>query len=75
MIIKYSGKVGVNDIFKCQICGELGKDKYIATPSIPALVDWKKLTICKRCARREIGGKNKKGWDRVHERANGGRDQ
>ena len=69
MIIKYSGKIGVNDIFKCQICGALSKEEYIATPSIPALVDWEKLKICKKCARREVGNKNKKRWDRVHERA------
>ena len=72
MIIKYSGKTGVNDIFKCQICGALSKEEYIATPSIPALVDWEKLKICKKCARREVGGKNRKEWDRVHERANSG---
>ena len=69
MRIKYSRETGVNDIFKCQICGALSKEEYIATPSIPSLVDWEELKICKKCARREIGSKNKKGWDRVHKRA------
>ena len=67
MQIKYSGKTGVNDIFKCQMCGGLSKDKYVATPSIPDLVDWKELKICKKCARREVGGKNGKLWNRIHE--------
>tara|TARA_Y100000310_G_C20519446_1_gene732920 strand:- start:815 stop:1039 length:225 start_codon:yes stop_codon:yes gene_type:complete len=74
MRIKYLRKVSVNDIFKCQICGEIGREQYIATPSIPALVDWKELIVCKKCARREVGNKNKKGWDRIHERTISGRD-
>jgi len=25
------------------------------------------LIVCVKCARREIGSKNKKGWDKIHE--------
>jgi len=25
------------------------------------------LIVCAKCARREIGSKNKKGWDKIHE--------
>ena len=69
MIIKYLGKVNMNDIFNCQICGQMSKEKYIAKPSIPSLVDWNKMDVCKNCARREVGSKNKKGWSRIHEEA------
>ena len=67
MQIKYSGKVRVNDIFKCQMCGQKGRDKYIAKPEVGTLVDWKTLLLCKKCARRETGSKNVKKWDKVHE--------
>ena len=67
MMIEYMGKLNVNDIFKCQMCGHKGRDKYIATPDIPALVDWKELFLCKKCAKRETGGKNNKKWNKLHE--------
>ena len=67
MIIKYLGKAGVNNIFNCQICGQISKEEYIAKPSIPSLVDWSELAVCKNCARREVGSKNKKKWSRIHE--------
>ncbi len=70
MKISYSGKVSVNDIFACQMCGHKGRDKYIATPEATTLVDWDKLLLCKKCARRENGSKNKKRWDRIHEEHN-----
>ena len=69
MRIKYLGKVGVKDIFNCQICGQTSKEEYIAKPSISGLVDWNEMAICKNCARREIGSKNKKEWSKIHERA------
>tara|TARA_Y100000310_G_scaffold70470_1_gene66134 strand:+ start:363 stop:578 length:216 start_codon:yes stop_codon:yes gene_type:complete len=69
MRIKYSGKVNVKDIFNCQTCGQLSKEKYLAEPSISSLVDWSEMSLCPKCARREVGSKNKKGWDRIHEGA------
>ena len=72
MQIKYIGKVNVDDIFNCQICYQISKEEYLATPSIPDLVDWKELKICKKCARREIGGKNKRRWDRIHKGVSSG---
>ena len=47
----------------------MSKEKYIAKPSIPSLVDWSEMDMCKNCARREVGGKNKKKWSRIHEEA------
>ena len=69
MRIKYLGKVSVNDIFNCQICRQIGKEKYIATPDMPKLVDWKELIVCKKCARREVGSKNKAKWEKLHANA------
>ena len=67
MRIKYSGKVKVNDIFACEMCSQKGRDKYLATPEVPTLVDWKSLQICKKCARREAASKNVKKWNKIHE--------
>ena len=67
MRIKYLGKVSVNNIFNCQMCEQISKEQYVAKPNIPSLVDWSEMTICKNCARREIGSKNKKEWNRIHE--------
>ena len=69
MRIKYLGKVSVNDVFSCQTCGQMSKEKYVATPSISSLVDWSEIKVCKNCARREVGSKNKKGWDNIYEEA------
>tara|TARA_R100001530_G_scaffold121926_1_gene89437 strand:- start:3263 stop:3493 length:231 start_codon:yes stop_codon:yes gene_type:complete len=65
--ISYLGKVKVNDIFQCQMCGHKGRDKYLATPQAVTLVDWDRLLVCKKCARREVGGNNGKGWNKIHE--------
>ena len=71
MKISYLGKVSVNDIFGCQMCGQKGRDKYLATPEAISLVDWDELFVCKKCAKRETGGKNIKRWNKIHEeRAN-----
>ena len=69
MRIKYLGKTGVGDIFNCQTCGQISKEQYVAKPSIPSLVDWSEMALCKNCARREVGSKNKKEWNRIHEEA------
>ena len=50
------------------MCEERSGERYIATPDIPMLVDWKELYLCKKCARREHGSKNKEAWERMHER-------
>ena len=69
MRIKYTGKVSVDDMFNCQTCGQMSKEKYVATPSISSLVDWSEIKVCKNCARREVGARNKKEWSRIHEEA------
>ena len=71
MRIKYLGKVSVDDIFNCQICGQISKEAYTAKPSIPSLVNWSEISACKNCARREVGSKNKKEWSRIHEESTG----
>ena len=68
MRINYSGKLSINNMFKCEMCSSTDRDKYIATPEMPKLVHWYEMEICKKCARREIGSKNNKEWERIHER-------
>ena len=71
MKISYLGKVSVGDIFECQMCGQKGRDKYLATPEVVTLVDWRELHVCKKCARREMGSKNAKKWDKLHGQRSG----
>ena len=52
-------------------CVKEDKQKYLIRPNLAVihLVDdrrWRQ--ICKNCAKREIGSKNKKGWDKLHEK-------
>ena len=49
------------------MCSKPGRDRYQAVPSIPALADWKEMIICKNCAKREVGSKNKTEWNRIHD--------
>ena len=49
------------------MCGQTGRDKYLATPEAASLVDWDELFVCKKCAKRETGSKNVKRWNKVHE--------
>ena len=67
MKISYLGKVSVGDIFECQMCGQKGRDKYLATPEAASLVDWYELFVCKKCAKRETGSRNIKRWNTIHE--------
>ena len=55
MVISYIGKGDE----RCDMCNTLTKQKYLAIPHLPALVDWSELVICKKCAKREAG---KKKW-------------
>jgi len=48
------------------MCSKIGTEIYIAMPTLPDLADWEEIKICKKCARREVGGKNKKEWSRIH---------
>ena len=66
MRIKYLGKASINNMFKCQMCTIRGRDRYSAVPQLPSLVDWNELIICKKCAKREVGSRNKKEWERIH---------
>jgi len=70
--VTFEGSVKVNEYFPCQMCGETSKFKYLKYPhpSVQHLYngeDKLPLNICKKCAKREIGSKNKKGWDKLHE--------
>ncbi len=53
---------------RCQVCTTLGLNNYIARPSVKGLVDWKQLVLCKNCARKEYGSKNKIKWEKMHEK-------
>jgi hypothetical protein len=63
MKVRYSGK----DSFKCQMCDKYAREHYIAEPELPKLVDWKSLSLCSKCAKRENGSKNIKRWKRLHD--------
>ena len=63
MKVSYVGKDG----FICEMCNQLGRDRYVGAPDIPSIVDWKSIALCKKCAKREVGSKNKKVWDRMHD--------
>ena len=68
--IEFVGAVGVN-VFSCKICGKRAKFKYMKYPHpsvIHLLIDKEPKEICRKCARREIGSKNKKKWDAIHEK-------
>jgi len=62
LIISYIGKG--HD--KCDMCSQFTNVKYLAVPHLPTLVDWSELILCKKCARREVGSKNKKKWDIIN---------
>ena len=63
MVISYIG----TGYEKCDMCHSQTKEKYLALPHLPSLVDWSEMIICKKCARREVGSKNKKKWDTLHD--------
>jgi hypothetical protein len=69
--LKYIGLVSMHP-FKCTTCDKLSKQKYLIRPN-PAIIhlmdDRRWRQICKNCARREVGSKNKKGWDKLHANA------
>ena len=49
------------------MCGHKGREKYLATPETVTLVDWREMHVCKKCAKREVGGRNAKKWNQIHE--------
>ena len=54
---------------KCSSCGASSIHKYLRRPhsAIRKLVidkEWKE--ICGKCAKKELGTKNKKDWERLH---------
>ena len=55
--------------WKCQMCGKFSQKGNTYEWNSPAfwLTDADPLIVCIKCARREIGSKNKKGWDKIHE--------
>lgn len=67
--INFVGAVGVN-IFPCEMCGTMAKFKYMKYPHpavVNFLIDKEPMEICRKCAKRELGSKNKKEWDAIHE--------
>jgi hypothetical protein len=66
--LKYEGTFKMQP-FNCTTCGQRSTQKYLLKPH-PAVAklletrDWRE--ICKKCAKREVGSKNKKGWERLH---------
>ena len=60
MIKEYIGRMKKFEYFECQRCSKNSTEKFKAVPTIPSLVDWKELYICKPCATKEAGTKNKK---------------
>lgn len=48
------------------MCNAFTKEKYLAVPHLPNLVDWYEMILCKKCARREVGSKRKKKWEALH---------
>ena len=71
--IIYEGKAKIDEFFPCQMCGKTSKFKYLKYPH-PAIQHLYRgeekipIKICKACAKREIGSKNKKGWEQLHEK-------
>ena len=69
--IEYIGAVGIN-LFRCTMCSKMSKFKYLKFPD-PAIValllkeDQKGIEICRKCAKRELGSKNKRKWEELHE--------
>ena len=54
------------------MCGKISKFKYLKYihPAVQYAYEEEKKTplkICKACAKREIGSKNKKGWDELND--------
>ena len=69
--VSYEGKAKVDEFFPCQMCGKISKFKYLKYihPAIRHLFlgeEKPPLKICRKCAKREIGSKNKKGWEKLH---------
>ena len=69
--IAYEGKVTVDKMFPCEVCDKISKFKYLQYrhPAIQHLFTEEEkipMKICRACAKREIGSKNKKGWERLH---------
>lgn len=68
--IEYLGAVGIN-LFRCKMCDKLSKFKYLKFPH-PAIINImpeeskEGIVICRKCAKRELGSKNKIGWEKLH---------
>jgi len=54
--------------WSCQMCGKkaVRAVAYRWTSLCPNLTSSDPMIICAKCARREIGTKNKKGWDKLN---------
>ena len=66
--LRYKGPVRMGQ-FKCTFCAKMSRQEYLRRPNraIAHLMDdnrW--ISICKNCAKKEVGSKNKKGWEKLH---------
>ena len=57
--------------WKCKMCGKMSFKGNAYEWTSPAYHLTKTIMepICAKCARRELGTKNKKGWDKIHEKS------
>jgi len=68
--IEFIANMGMN-VFTCEMCGKVSRFKYLKRPNeavAALLTDRKFMDICRKCAKRENGSKNKRGWERIHEK-------
>jgi len=52
--------------FKCECCKAISLGK--VSVYCWHLFSGESLTICNKCAKRELGTKNKQGWETLHEK-------
>jgi len=66
--MRISKYIGIIPNGKCQMCdtSSFKMHAYTAVPSIPDLVNWDSLIICKKCAKRELGKRWKTKMEALH---------
>ena len=53
--------------FRCGMCYDHWTKQVDVYQWDPLVIPGPSLNICKKCARREIGSKNKKGWEQLND--------
>ena len=67
----YKGNFKMNP-FLCTTCGTRSTHKYLRRPHpavIKIVIDPRWKEICKKCAKKEVGSKNKAKWEKLHANA------